>query len=247
MKLNTKHFSILLGIMVFTVSCKKDNQITEPNISEITQKLRTNTAMGELVMSLIYDRDENHTYSNANLKDKDKVESYKNLIKQAKSREEIISIFNSAGINNSKALVDKMYFQNTKMVEIYKSVPELKLLSVEERTKMFSELLKEFFLQTRSIKSQKFTGNIKFPNDVKVMGCYHNFNKDWSGCNMAYNYEMLAIWFAVLSGSTFTGEIALAPLVGTGFALSGVAYLAREYCFNVSIASLSFCTDTLTF
>ena len=118
MKLNT-NFIILLVIVLFTGSCKKENQFTEPNISDIKQKLRTNPAMGELVTSLIYKKDENHTYSNANLRDKSKVELYINLIKQAKSREDIEAIFYSAGINNSKLHIDNIYFQNQKLTEIY--------------------------------------------------------------------------------------------------------------------------------
>ena len=127
MKLNT-NLIILLVFVLFTGSCKKENQFTEPNISDITQKLRTNPAMGELFTSLIYKKGENHTYSNVNLRDNSKVELYINLIKQAKSREDMETIFNSAGINNSKLLVDNIYFQNQKLVEIYQTVPELKLL-----------------------------------------------------------------------------------------------------------------------
>jgi len=175
------YFSILLVIVLFLGSCKKENQFTEPNISDITQKLRTNPAMGELVASLILKRDENHTYSNANLRDKNKVELYINLIKQAKSREDIEAIFYSAGIKNSKLHIDNIYFQNQKLVEIYQSVPELKLLTVEERKKIFTELFKELFLTKNINKKSQLMSNIESTNIPKVqnMGCYSYFNLDW--------------------------------------------------------------------
>ena len=242
MKLNT-NLIILLVFVLFTGSCKKENQFTEPNISDIKQKLRTNSSMGELVASLIYKKDENHTYSNANLRDKSKVELYINLIKQAKSREDMETIFNSAGINNSKLLVDNIYFQNQKLTEIYQSVPELKLLTVEEKKKIFTELFKELFFTKNINKQSQLMGNIESTNIPKVqnMGCYNSFNLDWDSCESTYNYEMMGIWIAVLAGSTLSGELALAPLVAGGFGASFIAFLIRESCRNTSVASFSVC------
>jgi hypothetical protein len=242
MKLNT-NLIILLVFVLFTGSCKKENQFTEPNISDIKQKLRTNSSMGELVASLIYKKDENHTYSNANLRDKSKVELYINLIKQAKSREDIEAIFYSAGINNSKLHIDNIYFQNQKLTEIYQSVPELKLLTVEEKKKIFTELFKELFFTKNINKQSQLMGNIESTNVPKVqnMGCYNSFNLDWDSCESTYNYEMMGIWIAVLAGSTLSGELALAPLVAGGFGASFIAFLIRESCRNTSVASFSVC------
>jgi hypothetical protein len=202
-------------------------------------------SMDELVGSLNLSRNPDYKFLNSNLRDNEKVASYINSIKQAKNKEDIITVFNAAGIPDSKLLVDQISFQNQKLLEVYKAIPELKFVSVEDRKKIFTEVLNELYLLKKVNNQSPFVSNKKiqkFPV-LKDMGCYDNFNLDWNGCTMNYNYEVMGIWSVVLATSLYGGEIAALPLLAGAFSLTSIAYLVRESCYSSSVAYFNICMN----
>ena len=86
MKKNTLHYYILISLLLLGFGCKKEKENIEPNIFDIKQKVKNLAAMDELVGSLNLSRNPDYKYLNSNLRDNEKVASYINLIKQAKTR-----------------------------------------------------------------------------------------------------------------------------------------------------------------
>jgi len=225
--------------------CKKEKENIEPDIFDIKQKVKNLAAMDELIGSLNLSINPDYKYLNSNLRDNEKVASYINLVKQAKNKEDIITVFNAAGIPDCKLLVDQISFQNQKLLEVYKAVPESMFVSVEDRKKIFTEVLNELYLIKKVNYQSAFVSNTKFQNFpvIKDMGCYDTFNLDWGSCNTALDWALVTIWSGVAISSAYGSEIAALPLLAGAFAATSIAYLYRESCYSNSIAHFNVCMN----
>ena len=139
-----RYFVIFILTIILSTSCKKSDVNPELSLAEITTKVKNLQSMKDALNTFSEVRDMNQKRERINNKlivdfeEKD----FLRKINNSKSKQEIISVLNLAGIQESEILVNKLDLINGHIMAVYLAVPELKKLTVQERTQMFTEIFK---------------------------------------------------------------------------------------------------------
>jgi hypothetical protein len=192
-------------------------------------------------------REMNSKKINPNLTDDAKVQDYIRKINSSKSKQELVSVFNSAGIQESDELLNKLELINNNILKVYLAVPELKQLTAQDRTQIFTEILKEHQLINKLKFQSYFLAKLNLSNKIALedFSCYHNFNLNYNTCQTNYIYAMLTIWSTVAITSFFSEGFVAQPAVALAFLLSAVVELQRSACESDAFASFNICSQSL--
>lgn len=242
-----RFFIILIGVILLSSSCKKSNSNSELDLAVISNKVKNLKSMQNALNIMSELRDVSTKKFNPNLTDDAKVQDYIRKINSSKSKQELVSVFNSAGIRESDELLNKLELINKNILEIYFAVPELKQLTKQDRTQIFTEIYKEHYLINKLKLQSEFLGKLNLSKNMFVeddWDCYNEFNINCGICDSGYNYSMLAVWADVAYIGLITSEVGGAiPAAGYGLIMSAILYFAREECRTISIASFTACTQ----
>lgn len=174
-----------------------------------------------------------------------KVQDYVKKINSSKTKQELVSVFNTAGIQESDELLNKLESINNNILDVYRAVPELKQLTAQVRTQIFTEIYEEYNLINKLKLQSEFLGKLNLSKNMFVedlSGCYEDFNIGWGSCENSFNIELGAIWAGVLFASESSLGIGAFPAVGAGLIATAAVYLQRQTCQSAAIASFASCT-----
>lgn len=241
-----RFFVILIGVILLTTSCKKSDENSELNLAQITSKVKNLTFMQDALNTLSEVRDMNSKKINPNLTDDAKVQDYIRKINSSKSKQELVSVFNSAGIQESDELLNKLELINNNILKVYLAVPELKQLTAQDRTQIFTEIYKEHQLINKLKLQSDFLGKLNLSKNMfaeEDFTCYHNFSRSYTSCENTFDYELIVIWLGF--GEVMRGSfgVALKPALFSALMLSGAAYIHREMCIQNTFADFNICSQ----
>jgi hypothetical protein len=242
-----RFFVILIGVILLTTSCKKSDENSELNLSQITSKVKNLTFMQDALNTLSEVRDMNSKKINPNLTDDAKVQDYIRKINSSKSKQELVSVFNSAGIQESDELLNKLELINNNILKVYLAVPELKQLTAQDRTQIFTEILKEHQLINKLKFQSDFLAKLNLSNKIALedFSCYHNFSRSYTSCQDTFDVALLITWVGLGEAVAGSFGIAVYPALGTALTLSAGIYLQREMCIQDADVSFKICAQSM--
>ena len=134
-------------------------------------------------------------------------------LKNAKSKQDIIDVFNNLGYTDSHSIVNELEYQNNQLLILSKNHPEIKELSKKECYSLFNEIFNDY---KNSIELSKTKGTYS----IKVVDqCAQALHVATTACNDSYNNQMTWLWIGVIIGelpsagwSTVAGLAASAAL-----------------------------------
>ena len=245
-----RYFVIFILTIILSTSCKKSDVNPELSLAEITTKVKNLQSMKDALNTFSEVRDMNQKRERINNKlivdfeEKD----FLRKINNSKSKQEIISVLNLAGIQESEILVNKLDLINGHIMAVYLAVPELKKLTAQERTQMFTEIFKEHDLINKLKLQSNFLGKLNLSNKIAFVDnddftCYHNFSSSYNSCENAFIVEMVITWAAFVDVSTGSLGTALQPALGSALFISVGIFAVRELCIRDTFADFTICSQ----
>ena len=243
-----RYFVIFILTIILSTSCKKSDVNPELSLAEITTKVKNLQSMKDALNTFSEVRDMNQKRERINNKlivdfeEKD----FLRKINNSKSKQEIISVLNLAGIQESEILVNKLDLINGHIMAVYLAVPELKKLTAQERTQMFTEIFKEHDLINKLKLQSNFLGKLNLSNKIAFVDdftCYHNFSYGYTGCENRLIRELLTIWGTFLMGMEYSGGFGVQPLLGVALIATVAVYIEREVCMADVFTAFNICTQ----
>jgi len=244
-----RYFVIFILAILLSTSCKKSDVNPELSLAEITTKVKNNQSMKDALNTFSEVRDMNQKRERINnkLTEDLQVNDFLRKINNSKSKQEIISVLNLAGIQESEILVNKLDLINGHIMAVYLAVPELKKLTAQERTQMFTEILKEHDLINKLKLQSNFLGKLNLSNKIAFddFTCYHNFSYDYTGCDNRFIRDMTTIWGTFLMGMEHSAGFGVQPLLGVALIATAAVYVEREVCMADVFTSFNICAQAL--
>lgn len=206
MKISTQlkqiNFPILLILLLFNLSCKKEEILelrpktaadfqkiilVNKNIQEFTtiaHLLYIEKANSSNLSSLMTKYDPTVNYNPISTKD---VEELKETVK---TKADLLNVFKKMNINNSAYIVDLLEKQNNAMFAFMKEYPEFIKLTVEEKKKLLLDMLntnakkEAAFAKSSSIGGFNISGN----------SCQYTYETNLASCEFYYNLALIGVW-----------------------------------------------------
>jgi hypothetical protein len=244
-----RYFVIFILAILLSTSCKKSDVNPELSLAEITTKVKNLKSMKDALNTFSEVRDMNQKRERINnkLTEDLQVNDFLRKINNSKSKQEIISVLNLAGIQESEILVNKLDLINGHIMAVYLAVPELKKLTAQERTQMFTEILKEHDLINKLKLQSNFLGKLNLSNKIAFddFTCYHNFSYGYTGCDNRFIRDMTTIWGTFLMGMEHSAGFGVQPLLGVALIATAAVYVEREVCMADVFTSFNICAQAL--